>query len=71
MSVEGRLARIEDIVEWMDKRLTSIEGRLNHIEARLEGLRGEVAKSFRWAVGLMLSILIPMWATIVLAITLR
>ena len=71
MSVEERLARIEGIVEQMDKRLASVEGRLNHIETRLEELREEMAKNFRWTIGLMLSILIPMWVTIILAITLK
>ena len=71
MSIEERLARIEGIVEQMDKRLASVEGRLNHIETRLEELRGEMAKNFRWTIGIVLSILIPMWVTIILAITLK
>ena len=65
------MARIEGVVEQVDRKLASIESRLNHVETRVEGLRQEVIKSFRWTIGLMLSILIPMWVTIILAIALR
>ena len=75
LGVEGRLAKLEGIVGQMDKRLASVEGRLNHIETRLESmekeLRGEIVKNFRWTIGIMLSILIPMWVTIILAIILK
>jgi len=81
--VEERLAKLEGIVGQMDKRLASIENRLNHIETRLENmekelreeitgverrLKEEITKNFRWTIGIMLSILIPMWITIILAI---
>ena len=56
---EERLARLEGAVEQTDKRLTSVEGRLNHIETRLEELREEMVKNFRWTVGTMPSILMP------------
>ena len=72
MGVEERLAKLEDTVEQIDKRLASVEGRLNHIETRLENmekeLRGEIIRSFRWTIGIMLSVLIPMWVTIILTI---
>ena len=56
---EERLARLEGAVEQTDKRPASIEGRLNHIETRLEELREEIVKNFRWTVGIMPSILMP------------
>ncbi|RJX15226.1 hypothetical protein CW703_07230, partial [Candidatus Bathyarchaeota archaeon] len=67
--------KLEGIVEQMDKRLALVESRLNHIETRLEsmekGLREEITKNFRWTIGIMISILIPMWVTIILAIILK
>ena len=71
LGVEERLAKLEGMVEQMDKRLASIENRLNHIETRLEALREEMVKNFRWTIGIMLSVLIPMWVTIILAIILK
>jgi len=71
LGMEERLARLEGAVEQMDKRLASVEGRLNHIETKLEELREEMVKNFRWTIGIMLSILIPMWVTIILAIILK
>ena len=79
--MEERLARLEGMVEQMDKRLTSIESRLNHLESRLESLESELSRArvelsekvdrnFRWTVGIMLGTLIPMWVTIILAILL-
>jgi hypothetical protein len=64
MQIEERVARIEGIVEQMN-------GRLNHIESDLRDLRSDLTQkiesSFRWTMGLMLT----MWATIILAIVFR
>ena len=57
MGLEERMARIEGILEQVDKRIGgSVENRLNHLETW-----------FRW----MLGILITMWVTIILAILLK
>jgi tetrahydromethanopterin S-methyltransferase subunit B len=75
MQIEERVASIEGIVEQMN-------GRLNHIETDLGTLREEtkseirelrrdltqkIESSFRWTMGLMLT----MWVTIILAIVFR
>ena len=57
MSLEGRVARIEGMVEQMDRRL-------NHIETELEELRRELNSRFLWLLGVQIS----MWVTIILAI---
>jgi tetrahydromethanopterin S-methyltransferase subunit B len=57
MQIEGRVAKIEGIVEQMNERL-------NHIESDLSALREEVRSNFKWTMGLMLT----MWLTIILAI---
>ena len=64
MSLEERVARVEGVV-------SQIERRLNHVETELTELRKSVDRSFRWTVGIMLTVLIPMWVTIILAILLK
>lgn len=55
--MEERMARIEGIMEQMNKRL-------NHIETEISELRGEISSNFRWTLGL----LIPMWVSIIATI---
>jgi len=64
LSLEERVARVEGVV-------SQIERRLNHVETELTELRKSVDRSFRWTVGIMLTVLIPMWVTIILAILLK
>jgi hypothetical protein len=59
-SLEERVARIEGILEQMDKRL-------NHIESKLRDLRRDLNNRFLWILG----VLITMWVTIILAILIR
>jgi hypothetical protein len=58
--LEERVARIEGILEQMDKRL-------NHIESELRDLRRDLNNRFLWILG----VLITMWVTIILAILIR
>jgi hypothetical protein len=57
MSLEERVARIEGIVEQMDKRL-------NHLESEMRDLRRDLNNRFLWLLGVQIS----MWVTIILAI---
>jgi hypothetical protein len=59
-SLEERVARIEGIVEQMDKRL-------NHIESELRDLRMDLNNRFFWLLGVQIST----WVTIILAILLK
>jgi hypothetical protein len=59
-SLEERVARIEGILEQMDKRL-------NHIESELRDLRRDLNNRFLWILG----VLITMWVTIILAILIK
>ncbi|MGC8936830.1 MAG: hypothetical protein ACP5KV_05655 [Candidatus Methanomethylicaceae archaeon] len=54
MSLEERVARIEGILEQMDKRL-------NHLESEIGEIRGEIRSLFRWTVGLIIGV----WATVI------
>ena len=48
---DARLARIEGIVEQMDKRMSSVELRLTNLESRVDS-------GFRWVIGLLITLLI-------------
>jgi len=76
--LEERVARIEGILEQMDKRLNHLEGEIGdlrvYVESEFKGLRGEIGdlrrdlnNRFLW----MLGVQITMWVTIMLAIIFR
>jgi len=58
------MARVEGILEEMRTRMTRLEDEVAQ-------LRREMQANFRWTIGIMLAILIPMWVTIILAILLH
>ena len=61
ISLEERMAKVEGILE-------EVRARLNHLETEVDQLLREMHTQFRWIVGIILGILIPMWVTIILAI---
>jgi len=74
LGLEERVARIEGILEQMDKRFDQVDkrisefredfnARLNHLEAELRGLGNRIW----WVMGVQIS----MWATIILAILIK
>ena len=77
-SLEERVAKIEGILEQMDKRLNRLESEIRdlrvYVESEIRSLRGEIGdlgrdldNRFLW----MLGVQITMWVTIILAIILR
>jgi chromosome segregation ATPase len=73
-SLEERVARIEGILEQMDKRLNHIESEIRDLRAEIRDLRSEIGdlrrdlnSRFLWILG----VLITMWVTIILAILIR
>lgn len=82
VSLEERMARLEGVVEGVDRRLDSIERRLNSfedkMERRLESLDSRLDNGLRelrqrqdrffW---MIFAVLLPMWVTIILAIVAR
>jgi hypothetical protein len=70
-SLEERVARIEGILEQMDKRLNNFENELrglrNHTESGLNELRRDLNNRFSRLLGVQIS----MWITIILAILFR
>ena len=65
--VGERLARVEGILEQMDRRLNHIESDLEDIRADIRSLDTKIDRNFRWTLG----ILIPLWITIIVAIILK
>ena len=57
---EGRIGRVEGILEEVRTRLNNLENRMTALESRMQ-------TQFYWLLG----VLIPMWVTIILAILLR
>lgn len=45
-----------------------MDKRLNHLETEVAKLGDKMDRDFRWTIGIMLGVLIPMWITIILAI---
>jgi peptidoglycan hydrolase CwlO-like protein len=77
-SLEERVAKIEGILEQMDKRLNHLESEIRdlrvYVESEIKSLRGEIGdlrrdlnNRFLWILGVQ----ITMWVTIILAIILR
>jgi len=73
-SLEERVARIEGILEQMDKRLNHLESEIRDLRAEIRDLRSEIGdlrrdlnNRFLWILG----VLITMWVTIILAILIR
>jgi hypothetical protein len=70
-SLEERVARIEGIVEQMDKRLNHIESEIRDLRSEMSGeirdLRRDLNNRFFWLLGVQIS----MWVTIILAILLK
>jgi predicted nuclease with TOPRIM domain len=73
-SLEERVARIEGILEQMDKRLNHLESEIRnlrvYVESEFKSLRGEISglrrdlnNRFLWILGVR----ITMWVTIILA----
>jgi len=80
--LEERQARIEGILEQMDKRLSAVESAVRILDSEIKALRTELSNeisrvrteltskidsSFKWLVGIILT----MWVTIILTILVK
>jgi chaperonin cofactor prefoldin len=63
-SLEERVARIEGILEQMDKRLNHMESEIRDLRIDMRDLRKDLNSRFHWLLGIQIS----MWVTIILAI---
>jgi chaperonin cofactor prefoldin len=63
-NLEERVARIEGILEQMDKRLNHMESEIRDLSIDMRDLRKDLNNRFYWLLGIQIS----MWITIILAI---
>lgn len=66
-TLEGRIARLEGLVEGMDRRISNLRDDVNCRLTELWQEIRELRNRFWWLIG----ILITMWVTIILTILLR
>jgi len=64
VSLEERAARIEGILEQVDKRLNHLESDISELRDEIRELRRDLNNRFFWLLGVQIS----MWVTIILAI---
>jgi chaperonin cofactor prefoldin len=64
VSLEERVARIEGILEQVDKRLNHLESDISELRDEIRELRRDLNNRFFWLLGVQIS----MWVTIILAI---
>ncbi|MCL0094493.1 hypothetical protein M1N58_01150 [Dehalococcoidales bacterium] len=67
-SLEERVAKVEGVLAEVRARLNHIESEVSQLRQEMNQLRQDMHTQFRWIIGIMLGILIPMWVTIILAI---
>jgi SMC interacting uncharacterized protein involved in chromosome segregation len=66
-SLEERVAKIEGILERMDKRLIHLESEIKSLRGEISDLGRDLNNRFLW----MLGVQITMWVTIILAVIFR
>lgn len=62
------MAQLEERVAKIEGEVGEMSRRLNHLEAIVGRIDEKVDRSFRWTIGVMLGVLIPMWVTIILTV---
>ena len=67
-NIEERMGKVEGVLDQIKERLNHVETEISGLRGEIGGLRGEMDSKFRWTIGIMLGIMIPMWVTIILAI---
>lgn len=65
--MEERLAKVEGILEQMDKRLNHMEAEMSELRAVITELKKSIDTNFRWTVGLIIGI----WVTVIVVILLK
>lgn len=70
-TTEERTARLEGLIEQMDKRLSNMEGelvrihtRIDQVNNRIDQVNNKIDQRFNWLMGIM----ITMWVTLIIAI---
>lgn len=69
--MDARLDRLDVRLDRMDARLDRIEGRSDRMDGRFDQLSAEMSKNFRWVVGIQVTTLITVVATLLGALAVR
>jgi uncharacterized coiled-coil protein SlyX len=69
--VDARFAQVDARFAQVDARFAQVDARFLQVEARLDQLGGEMSKNFRWIVGIQITTLITVVATLLGAFAMR
>ena len=69
--VDARFAQVDARFAQVDARFAQVDARFLQVEARLDQLGGEMSKNFRWIVGIQITTLITVVATLLGAFAIR
>ena len=64
-------AELKAEIDKLGDRLNKLESRLDGLSEQLNGLQMLIVSNFKWLIGVILGMLIPMWVTIILAMLFR
>ncbi len=66
-----RLARLEAIAEQHDQRFINMTTEIHRLVEEVHHLVDKVDNMYKWVIGLILGLTLPMWASIIIAILLK
>ena len=69
--LSGLGQRIDRLEQRMDHRFEQVDARFLQVEARLDRLGGDLSKIFRWIVGIQITTLLTVVATLLGALAMR
>ena len=64
-------SELDSLREMMRSMERNLRDEINGLRGEVSQLRREMVSLFRWTIGITLSILIPMWVSIILTILLK
>ncbi len=64
-TLEERLARVEGVLEQMNERLNHLESKVNGLRGELAQLRAEFHTDFRWLIGFVVGTWITLMLTLI------
>ena len=66
-----RLSRLEAIAEQHDQRFISMGTEMHRLVDKVDRVADKVDNMYKWVIGLILGLTLPMWASIVITILLK
>lgn len=66
-----RLTKLEAMTLGHDKRMDGLDNRIDRLADNVDKLTDKVDSMYKWVIGLIIGISLPMWASIIIAILLK